>query len=74
MYSQMKKTKGYSSFSNFILLLLLLLSLLLFERERQREREHEWGEGQRERNRESQADSMLSTEPDTGLEPTILRS
>jgi len=29
---------------------------------------------QRERERESQADSLLSTEPDLGLDPTTLRS
>jgi len=36
-------------------------------------REHEW-EGQREREREFQADSMLSMEPDMGLDLTTLRS
>ena len=40
---------------------------------RERERQHEW-EGQRERKRESQADFMLSTEVDTGLDFRILRS
>ena len=40
------------------------------------EREREWGKGkgQREKERESQATSTLSAEPDTGLNPTILRS
>lgn len=33
-----------------------------------------WGEGARERERESQAGSALSGEPDTGLDPTTLRS
>ena len=38
-----------------------------------REREHGW-EGQRERERESQADSILSGEPDMGLDLMTLRS
>ena len=42
-----------------------------------RERAHKQGEGEtereseRERKRESQAGSLLSTEPNTGLDPTI---
>jgi len=39
-----------------------------------REREHEQGEGQRERETESLADSVLSMEPDMGLDPTTLRA
>ena len=47
---------------------LCFLKIYLFERE------CEWREGQRERETESQADSLLSTEPATGLDPTTLRS
>ena len=46
--------------------------MLIFDREG--DRTHTWGEGQRARETESQAGSTLgssvSTEPDTGLEPT----
>ena len=38
-----------------------------------REREHEQ-EGQRDRERESQADPTISAGPDTGLDPTALKS
>lgn len=41
----------------------------LFERERNNRRQ-----GQRKRERESQADSVLSTDPDVGLDFTTLRS
>ena len=48
--------------------------MLFFLRERERETEHEQGRGrEREGDTESQAGSRLravSTEPDTGLEPT----
>ena len=47
----------------------------MWERERGRERERESrGEGQKERERDPQATSMLSTEPDAGLDPTTLGS
>ena len=41
--------------------------IYLFEREGEEE-------GQRERERESPTDPLLSMEPDTGLDPTALRS
>jgi len=43
--------------------------LFIYFRERECEQE-----GQMERERESQGDSLLSAEPDTGLELPILRS
>ena len=47
------------------------------EREREREREREsvhTGERSRGRERKSQAGSMISTEPDAGLDPMTLGS
>ena len=49
------------------------LCIHLREREREREREGATGGGA-EGERESQADSLLSAEPDAGLDPTTLRS
>ena len=49
------------------------LFLFIFLREGMREREREI-ETERQRQRESQADSMLSTEPETGLDPMTLGS
>lgn len=52
----------------------LLSKLLFFKkdfmylRERMKESSCEWGERQRESQGESQADSMLTPEPDSGLE------
>lgn len=40
----------------------------LFIREWERERQHEW-KGQRKKENEPQTNSMLSTKPDTGLNP-----
>lgn len=52
-----------------------MLFIYLFERETERGRVHtiEQGRG-RGKGRESPADSRLSTEPDTGLDPTTPRS
>ena len=43
-------------------------------REKERKPVCEQREGQRERERESQADTLLSTEPDTGLHLMTLRA
>ena len=50
--------------------LYIIFKIYLFIRER--ESRHEW-EGKREREKKSQADSVLSTEPEAGLDLTTLR-
>ena len=68
---RLEKEGGFlSQFSDCFLKLFFIVFIIL-----ERERGHEWGgaEGQRQRERESQADSMLSLEPDVGLVPTTLR-
>lgn len=46
--------------------------LFIFKKEGETDRQQE-REGQRERERGSQANSMLSVEPDQGLDPRTLR-
>lgn len=64
----------YGTVNVFSLLYEFILFIYIFVRERGREQASMAGKAEGEEERESQADSMLSTEPDLGLDLTTLRS